>query len=783
MVLKSGSMMESAAADAAAPAGNGGSDPEAVEQAARLFAEQEALAPTFSQSMRMGVEAFKQADFDTAVDAFTEAHTLKPSLPIPPYNIACCHAKLGKPPTSVSWLRTALALQRRLDERGVGAGAGTEPGETAQQTDSAAPIGSIGITEVLDDPDFDAIHSHPLFEALLREETAKPDPAAAAQTEARAGWKKAKALSKRDSVKKKRDKGEASFMDVAGLCKAEVDAEVASRQAAAAAIKEEKRKAARVRIAQERRRAREERKKAREEAVEKEAQKTLALTKVLENADLALQQAAVAAGGKPRRKLPSGALPGKVQPRRKKGKSGTGERQPTSPAGGAVEKQQSSFVLPAVGGAAPAPEPEQQVSEAHEADQLERSPVNTDRSPEQRTKPKLSKGERAALASCHRKPGGAHYPRSHPFLKDTSPTDRGLSDRAFEDITVSTYNGIRDHLEDSPPDHHRPIPKSLTASFAQAGIVRERGLVHGGSAAEHVPDEDADGSADAESEGEADDASSVTSSGFMSLAANLAEARLGEDTGAAASADADLDMDFIINEADAALRQALQAQGLVVGGADTQERLTEFVTDSLRTTQRFRETAMEDIEASPSGSSMRRGITAQQISRAVEAAAQVEGDCILGGRNIGPSGGRVLVAALVRHRLRVKAVMLQDNMLGDMGVEALAAVLSVCASIRTLDLSWNRIGRKGAQALASSLAAGASSPSAGLRSLCLRGNRIGDAGAMRIADALGGGRCSLTRRATPDHQHLFILFYTWIVCQANAVAATAATLPLLCPIV
>ena len=107
----------------------------------------------------------------------------------------------------------------------------------------------------------------------------------------------------------------------------------------------------------------------------------------------------------------------------------------------------------------------------------------------------------------------------------------------------------------------------------------------------------------------------------------------------------------------------------------------------------------------------------------------------------------MLVAALVRHRLRVRGVLLQDNMLGDIGAEALAAVLSVCASIRTLDLSWNRIGRKGAQALASSLAAGASSPTSGLRSLCLRGNRIGDVGAMRIADALGGGKCCLTRRA------------------------------------
>jgi hypothetical protein len=123
----------------------------------------------------------------------------------------------------------------------------------------------------------------------------------------------------------------------------------------------------------------------------------------------------------------------------------------------------------------------------------------------------------------------------------------------------------------------------------------------------------------------------------------------------------------------------------------------------------------------------------------------VEGDCVLGGRGIGPSGGRVLVAALVRHRLRVKGVLLQDNLLGDMGAEALAAVLSVCASLRTLDLSWNRIGRKGAQALASSLAAGASSPSAGLRSLCLRGNRIGDEGVMRLADALGSGMCCLTR--------------------------------------
>ena len=348
---------------------------------------------------------------------------------------------------------------------------------------------------------------------------------------------------------------------------------------------------------------------------------------------------------------------------------------------------------------------------------------------------------------------GAYYPRSHPFLKDSSP-----SQLPSQDILVSTYTGIQGHLQESPPDQHRPIPASLTASFVDAGIVRERGLVHGGSAAEAAvldPDEDEDAESDggygaaqldqshaaaAGGGGYIDDTSSVTSSGFGSLAANLAEARLG---GAGADLDADLDMEYVIGEADAALRHALQANGLVVGGADTQGRLEDFVTDSLRTTQRFQQTQMDDLEPSPGPP--KRGITADQISRAVEGAAQAAGDCVLGGRGIGPSGGRVLVAALVRHRLRVSGLLLQDNMLGDMGVEAISAVLGVCASLRTLDLSWNRIGRKGAKALASSLAAGSSDPQSGLRSLCLRGNRIGDEGVMRLADALGSGQCSLTR--------------------------------------
>ena len=171
------------------------------------------------------------------------------------------------------------------------------------------------------------------------------------------------------------------------------------------------------------------------QAEEKEAQKTLALTKVLENADLALQQAAKAADNKPRRKLPSGAIPEKAQPRRRKkgGKAsgkGAGPASPSAADGGSAGaggEQASSFVLPALGGAAPAPEPEQPAAEEMYGEEEDlhgklSPPKQKENSPD---RSKLSKGERADLDSCHRKPGGAYYPRSHPFLKDSSPSGRG----------------------------------------------------------------------------------------------------------------------------------------------------------------------------------------------------------------------------------------------------------------------------------------------------------------------------------------------------------------------
>ena len=144
-----------------------------------------------------GVESFKSTDYESAADAFSAAHSVAPGLPIPPYNIACCHARLNAPAVAVSWLRTAFALQRALDE-----GVGVAAEEQARQAGTAAPLASIGIMEVMDDPDFDGLKEYPGFESLLREETARPSPAKEKKTTARAGWKKVKVVGKREKVKK-----------------------------------------------------------------------------------------------------------------------------------------------------------------------------------------------------------------------------------------------------------------------------------------------------------------------------------------------------------------------------------------------------------------------------------------------------------------------------------------------------------------------------------------------------------------------------------------------------
>ena len=140
-------------------------------------------------------------------------------------------------------------------------------------------------------------------------------------------------------------------------------------------------------------------------------------------------------------------------------------------------------------------------------------------------------------------------------------------------------------------------------------------------------------------------------------------------------------------------------------------------------------------------------------------ATAVEGACDLGGRRLGVSGGRVLVAAIVRHRGGLRRLLLADNALCDVGTEALAAVLPLCKRLDTLDLSWNGIGRRGAAAVAGAMVpssvmvpAGGAIISTGegelpssLRTLQLLGSRIGDAGVALLATALGSGNSPLSR--------------------------------------
>jgi hypothetical protein len=71
------------------------------------------------------------------------------------------------------------------------------------------------------------------------------------------------------------------------------------------------------------------------------------------------------------------------------------------------------------------------------------------------------------------------------------------------------------------------------------------------------------------------------------------------------------------------------------------------------------------------------------------------------------------------------------NRIGDAGAQALGEALRVNGSLTTLDLSYNRIGDAGARALGESLRVNGC-----LTALDLTSNRIGDAGAQAQGDAL-----------------------------------------------
>ena len=170
--------------------------------------------------------------------------------------------------------------------------------------------------------------------------------------------------------------------------------------------------------------------------------------------------------------------------RRKRRGQGGGGRSSGAPS--PVQQLGSSFDAAAQGmsHADPEPEPEEPAepltprSEGREGEDAD-ADGGPGGSGSKKTTP-LRELQREKKAQAKWKPGGEFGPRSHPFLKE-SPRYTAQGEAAH---AHSTYRDIPDHLAESPPDHHKPIPASLTASFVDAGVVRERGLAHGGSAAE-----------------------------------------------------------------------------------------------------------------------------------------------------------------------------------------------------------------------------------------------------------------------------------------------------------
>lgn len=96
---------------------------------------------------------------------------------------------------------------------------------------------------------------------------------------------------------------------------------------------------------------------------------------------------------------------------------------------------------------------------------------------------------------------------------------------------------------------------------------------------------------------------------------------------------------------------------------------------------------------------------------------------VLAGNQIGDEGAKALARALVTNTC-LATLDLAGNLIGDEGAEALARVLVTNTCLTTLDLADNLISDKGAKALGRALA----SPGVHLSTLIINNNRIGDEG-------------------------------------------------------
>jgi len=108
---------------------------------------------------------------------------------------------------------------------------------------------------------------------------------------------------------------------------------------------------------------------------------------------------------------------------------------------------------------------------------------------------------------------------------------------------------------------------------------------------------------------------------------------------------------------------------------------------------------------------------------------------------VGKKGAAALSDALLETRSPVTELNVNGTEIGDKGLISLSKSFEKISTLRSLDLRWNGIGRKGIGPLALSLLK--DNKDNALQILYLDGNRIGDEGAACLAEVLQSNLCNL----------------------------------------
>jgi hypothetical protein len=700
------------------------SEPETDLAAARTAAEQQALAPEYDGADAVAQEHFAQGRFDEAAEAWRACQALRPGDALAVYNGACCAARLGAEAEAIALLRQSLAA-------------------------------GVSLQDIADDPDFDGLHRVQGFRALLGL------PPLRDEKPWRSGLRKAAAVGKMAAENKavidpEEVRGAAqNTPSAATLLRGKYlwkrfgsrtclvstpnpwSWQVAARQAEVAAVQavaEAKRAKAKAHIEGQQREAARARAAARQEERAAETAKTAQLSKVLGEAERALRghckDARKTKARKRRQARPASTDPGTIN-----------SSYSAAAAAAAVAPTSSMSSVPS---------PAKAEGRRRHSEGAPRPGGGTTRG--------VGGGVAASYGEFSKMPGGAHARRSHPFL---APEGK-LHDPSSPKVGRPWAVGGPVALAGSGT---RPwaVPESYTEVGSESSSDSEDAEKEIFAWAPATPSDEAGqpaaavglGAPQGELDGELEEAPEVEFEAHR-------EGKAG--------------MEQVMAAADEALRHALQADGLVVGGNDTQERLASFVTEGLNASQHFavrffpqsashlRLILSQPTSVLPRTFHIWRGgvpdertaqsqklggwdysaeangpTTAAAVRTAVDKAAVTTGVVELAECRVDTSAARLLTASVVRHRGSISALLLQNNDIGDEGVAAIAGVLPLCEGLRRLDLSWNDIGPPGALTLAGAL------DQCGLHTLTLRGNRIGDRGCTALAHALGGGQSRLTQ--------------------------------------